>query len=125
MPSRAKRDKTVARALKQFTTGYVPKASLAGMFDLWVKVCGGEEAFIKELHAEYKAAAKGSVGRQRIMQLVIQMKKAGDERDFDRSELGLVSDEELESMIDAAVLAAGNKVAANEGDGFDDGGYCI
>lgn len=77
---------------------------LSELAENFVRVAGGPSALAKLLYEEFAAAAEGSLVRQRILDIVTRVWKFASEADEKPDDTGMMTDEDLDREISAAML---------------------
>jgi hypothetical protein len=113
--SRKKRQKAKILA-KLIATGAETDPRFEDIAGHFIRAAGGPAAIAKILYQEFLRAPQGSLIRQRILEMVLRAAKFAAERRPPPSDLGLLSDDDLELEIaetlgEASLLDDGSEAA--------------
>jgi len=95
--------------LRKIVENPPPRPSVQAFLDHWFALRGGSAQFARDLCQEYDAADPGSMIRSQIIQLVVRSMKVADVKEGSMDELGLVTDADLDRLIDTV----GDKIVAD------------
>lgn len=90
-----------AETLRKIVENPPPRPSVQAFLDHWFALRGGPAQFALDLCREYDAAEAGSQIRQRIVEIVMRSMKVADTKDGSLDELGLVSDADLDRLLES------------------------
>lgn len=107
MPGKTKRVKHVPPSVKEAIRGGLKEPQLAEIAAYFFEAAGGTRAVSRLLFDEFTAASPGSMTRQRILDLVLRATKFGNERNKAGGDLGILSEEDLQSMLHEMVNDVG------------------
>lgn len=113
MPKKQK----VPPRVKDAIRGEFKEPSLADLASHFFACAGGTKAVARMLFDEFAAAKQGSIIRQRILEMVLRVTKAADDKMGPAADLGMLTEADLEAEIEAILgrASGGEKEGAGSG----------